>query len=205
MKIYSDYPLRRAAQVAADVLALVVIALGIWLGATVTAAIAVLGEVGRQLNLAGLGFQGAMADAANVLGQAPFIGDAARAPFDSASETGAVIADAGSSTESFILTTAAIVGVIIALAIGAAVLWVWLRRRIAFIRRATEASRLATMGDGHDLLALRALVNGSRADLAATSAHPVDAWRSGEPALVRKLAALELRGAGVRPRVSPAR
>lgn len=205
MKIYSDYPLRRAAQIAADLLSLAIIAAGIWLGIVVAAAIAVLAQVGRQLNQAGLGFQGAMTDAGDFLGQTPFVGDAVRVPFDAASGTGVAIAEVGETTEGFIVTTAAIVGAVIAVVVAALVLWIWLRRRITFIRRATEASRLATMGDGHDLLALRALVSASRAELAATSAHPVDAWRSGQPEVVRKLAALELRGAGVRPRVIAAR
>ncbi len=205
MKIYSDYPLRRTAQIAADLLAIVVISLGIWLGVTVAAGIAVLAEVGRQVESAGRGFQGAMTDAADVLGGIPFVGDAARVPFDAASGTGSTLADAGRTAESFVTTTATIVGVLIALVIGGAVLWVWLRRRIGFARRATEASRLARLGDGPDVLALRALVNGSRKDLAAIDAHPVAAWRSGESAVIRGLAELELREAGVRLRALPAR
>lgn len=205
MKIYSDYPLRRTAQIAADLLAIVVISLGIWLGVTVAAGIAVLAEVGRQVESAGRGFQGAMTDAADVLGGIPFVGDAARVPFDAASGTGSTLADAGRTAQSFVTTTATIVGVLIALVIGGAVLWVWLRRRIGFARRATEASRLARLGDGPDVLALRALVNGSRKDLAAIDAHPVAAWRSGESAVIRRLAELELREAGVRLRALPAR
>lgn len=198
MKIYSDFPVRRTAQIVADILALVVISFGIWLGLAVTAAIAVLAEVGRQVENAGLGFQGAMTDAGDVLGQLPFIGDAARVPFDAASGTGGALASAGNTTESFILATAAIVGAIVAVVIVAVVLLVWLRRRIAFIRRATEASKLARMGDGQELLALRSLVGASRQDLAATSTHPVQAWRSGEAGVVMRLAELELRAAGVR-------
>lgn len=205
MKIYSDYPLRRLGQIAADVLAVVLLSLGIWLGVTVTAAIAVLAEVGRRIESAGLGFQGAMADAGDVLGRLPFVGDAARVPFDTASGTGVALADAGRSTESFITTTAVVVGVTIALAVAAVVLWVWLRRRLSFIRRATEASRLAGMGDGHDLLALRALVNGSRVELAAAGGHPVAGWRSGDPQVIRTLAEQELRGAGVRLAAGAAR
>lgn len=205
MKIYSDYPLRRTAQIAADVLALAIAALGIWLGVVVAAAIAVLAEVGRQVESAGQGFHGAMTDAADVLGGIPFVGDAARVPFDAAGGTGSVLAEAGRTTESFVMTTATIVGVVIAALVVGAVLWVWLRRRIGFVRRATEASRLAQLGDGPDLLALRALVNGSRKDLALVDRHPVDAWRAGEATVVAKLAELELRGAGVRLRSLPAR
>jgi hypothetical protein len=198
MKIYSDYPLRRVAQIAADLLALLVIVLGIWLGLTVGAAISFFAEAGRQLRSAGEGFQGAMTDAGDFLGQTPFVGETVRIPFDAASGAGSAIADAGTTTETFIVTTGTVVGIVVALAVAAAVLWVWLRRRLVFIRRATQAAGLAKLGDGPDLLALRALVNGSRRDLAAIDGNPVTAWRAGEPAIIRRLADLELREAGVR-------
>jgi hypothetical protein len=104
----------------------------------------------------------------------------------------------GQTTESFITTTAAIVGVVGGGVMVLAVCWVWLSRRIRFARRATEANRLAKLADGPDLLALRALVGASRKDLAATAQHPIGAWRSGDQAVIRSLALLELRDAGVR-------
>lgn len=198
MKIYSDYPVRRALQITADILAVAAIALGIWLGVIVTAAIAVLAEVGRQLESAGAGFKGAMSDAGDALGQVPLIGTSIRVPFDAAGGTGSAIEHAGQTTTSFITTTAIIVGFVVAGVIVLMVCWWWLRRRIRFARRATEASRLARLDDGADLLALRALVNGSRKDLAVTSPHPVEAWRAGHRDVVARLADLELRDAGVR-------
>ncbi|MEO6942634.1 MAG: hypothetical protein ABI238_04255 [Terrimesophilobacter sp.] len=198
MKIYSDYPVRRALQIASDVLAITAVALGIWLGTIVTSAISVLAVVGRQLESAGAGFKGAMTDAGNALGHIPFVGTSIRVPFDAASGTGGMLEDAGNTTASFITTTAMIVGIVVAGVIVLAVCWWWLRRRIRFARRATEANRLARLEDGPDLLALRALVNGSRKDIAATSAHPVDAWRAGHRDVIVRLAELELRDAGVR-------
>src|SRR5690606_34168734 len=130
----------------------------------------------------------------------PLVGDAVRFPFDSASHTGTTIADFGSATEGFIITVGNVIGIIVALAVVVLVCWVWLRRRWVFIQRATTANQLQKLDDGHDLLALRALINGSRKDLAAISRTPVHAWRSGEPAMLHKLAALELREAGVKVR-----
>lgn len=202
MKIYSDFPLRRALQIGADVLALVVIGLGVWAGVLVATAIGVLAGVGEQLEQAGTGFKGAMTDAGEALGGIPLIGDAARGPFDAASGTGGMLEDAGRTVQSVVLTSAAITGTVVAGVIVFAVVWVWLRRRLLFIRRATEAVSLARLGDGHDLLALRALVHGERRDLAAVGANPVAAWRSGEPSVIARLAELELREAGVR--LSPA-
>jgi hypothetical protein len=198
MKIYSDFPARRALQISADVAAVVAIGFGIWLGVFITATIAVLAEVGRQLETAGAGFKGAMTDAGDALGQVPFVGSSIRVPFDAASGTGGILEDAGQSTQSIILTTATIVGVIVAVVIVFAVCWLWLRRRIQFVKRATQANRLAKLADGPDLLALRALVGASRKDLAAVDAHPVESWRAGDRSIIRKLAQLELREAGVR-------
>jgi len=198
MKIYSDFPLRRAVQIIADVVAVTVIALGVWLGVIVSAAIATLAEVGRQLESAGAGFKGAMSDAGKTLGQVPFIGSAIRAPFDTASGTGGALEDAGQTTQSFIETTALIVGMVVGGVIVVTVCWLWLRRRFRFARRATEASRLAHMDDGAAVLALRALMSGSHKDLARSGPYPVEAWRSGDRVVIERLADLELRGAGVR-------
>src|SRR5690554_1587466 len=142
MKIYSDFLPRRMSQIGADALALFVIGLGVWLGIAIGTAIAAVAELGRQLRSAGAGFETAMLDAGSALGQVPLVGDAVRLPFDSASTTGTVIADFGVATESFITTTGVTVGVLVALAIAVLVCWVWLRRRIVFIRRATAANQL---------------------------------------------------------------
>lgn len=198
MKIYSDYPVRRIIQIVADALALTIMALGVWLGIVVSGAIATLAEVGRQLESAGAGFKGAMTDAGDALGRVPFFGAAIRVPFDTASGTGGALEGAGKTTESFIETTAMIVGLVIGGVIIVAVCWFWLSRRIRFVQRATEANRLASLQDGADVLALRALVHASRKDLALMGGHPVDAWRSGNRAVVAMLAELELREAGVR-------
>ncbi len=205
MKIYSDFPIRRALQVTADLLAVVVIFLGIWVGVTVAAGIASIAAIARQVESAGLQFQVAMMDAGDILGGLPLIGDAARVPFDAAGSAGVGFSSAGQNAAAFITTTATIVGVVIALVVVAVVLWVWLRRRVAFVRRATDASRLVRLADGHDLLALRALVHGSRDDLAGIARNPVDAWRAGDRDVVKRLAALELRGAGVRVGAGAAR
>lgn len=205
MKIYSDFVPRRISQIAADLLALCIIGLGIWLGVAIAGVIGAVGVLGQQLRSAGLGFETAMVDVGNAMGQVPLLGDAVRVPFDSASQTGTTIADFGTATESFIVTTGNVIGVIVALAVAVLVCWVWLRRRWVFIQRATTANHLQQLDDGHDLLALRALVNGSRNDLAAISHTPVQAWRSGDPTALRKLAALELRAAGVKVRTRAAR
>jgi hypothetical protein len=56
---------------------------------------------------------------------------------------------------------------------------------------------LAATPAGQQLLALRALANRSPAKLAAVSADPVGAWRREDPVTIYRLAALELRAAGI--------
>lgn len=198
MKIYSDFPLWRTLQIVFDVAAVGIMIVAVWLGTVVTASIAVLADVGKQLEDAGADFKGAMLDAGDALGAIPFVGETVRAPFDAASMTGGNLEDAGQSTQSFILTTATIVGSVVALVIVVIVLWVWLKRRVGFMVRATEANRLSRLGDGDDVLALRALVNGSKSGLAKIGVHPLRAWRSGDQVVIAQLADLELREAGVR-------
>jgi len=78
------------------------------------------------------------------------------------------------------------------------ILFVWLRPRLRFARRATRAHRISQLADGVQLLALRALIDGDAEKLHTVAERPVEAWRHGEVGVVRALAALELREAGVR-------
>lgn len=198
MKIYSDFPVQRTLQIMADVAAIIAIALGIWLGSVVSSTIAVLASVGRQLQDAGAGFKNAMTDAGDALGAVPFVGETVRVPFDAASDTGGVLVDAGHTTQTFIMTTATVVGIVVAVVIAATVCWVWLRRRIRFAVKAARAKRVASMPEGDNILALRALVGGSRKDLATVGPSPVTGWRAGHPEVITRLATLELKAAGVR-------
>jgi hypothetical protein len=77
----------------------------------------------------------------------------------------------------------------------------WLFLRLRFFRRKLAVTALAATAAGQQLLALRALANRSPAKLAAVSADPVGAWRREDPVIIRGLAALELRAAGIRLRM----
>lgn len=200
MKLYSDYPARRAGQITADVFAVGAIAVSIWIGVIVYGAIAVLASFGRTVEDAGNGIEQTMLDAGDALGGVPLIGDGIRQPFDAASGAGTLLAEAGQAQQDAVMTTAVIVGIVVALVPILLIVWIWLRRRIRWARRATEASRLAGLPDGPDVLALRALVSANSRELRAIDREPVDAWRRGERAVVRALAQLELREAGVRLR-----
>lgn len=198
MKLYSDYPARRSGQIIADVIALVLIAIAVWCGTLVYSAIAVLAAFGKTIEDAGNGFEQTMADAGEALGGVPLIGPGIRQPFDAASGAGTQLAEAGQAQQDLVLAAATTVGVVTAAIPILLILLIWLRGRLRWARRATEARNLSRLPDGPDLLALRALVNADYAELHQVHREPVDAWRSGDAAVVRQLAQLELREAGVR-------
>ncbi len=200
MKLYSDYPARRTAQISADVIALAFIALFLWIGTLVYVAIAVLAAFGRTIEDAGNGFEETMADAGEALGGVPFIGGGIRQPFDAASGAGTLLADAGQAQQDLVMTAALIIAVVVALIPILLVLWIWLRRRLRWARRATEARNLSRLEDGPDILALRALMNADYRDIRGIDREPDDAWRRGDKKVMRELAQLELRESGVRLR-----
>ncbi len=199
MKLYSDSPLLRTAQITGDALAIAAIVFFIALGATVHGLVMTLADFGRQLEGAGTGFQQTMADAADTLGAVPLIGGGVRAPFDSASDAGTVLQDAGRNQQELVGQFALLLAVLVALVPIALVLRYWLLRRLSFARRATAARTLAGSAGGLDLLALRALA--SRDTSAVLAIDPAAAaWRSGDERVIRALAALSLRESGVRLR-----
>lgn len=198
MKVYSDYPARRTTQIVADVIAVALIAAFAWAGVIVYGAIAVLAAFGKTIEDAGNGFEQTMADAGDTLGGVPLIGAGIRTPFDAASGAGSLLAQAGQAQQDLVMTAATTIGIVVAAIPILLVLWIWLRRRLGWSRRATEARNLSRLPDGPDLLALRALVNADFRELHDIDREPVDAWRRGDARVVKALAQLELREAGVR-------
>ena len=202
MKLYSDFAGRRTVQIFADLIAVGLIALVIWGAVLIHAAITVLDEVGKNLKGAGDGFQKTMSDAGDTLGGVPLIGGGIRAPFDAASGAGGLLAQAGQAQVNLVDTAALVIAIASAVVPILVILFFWLRPRFRFARRATRAYRISQLADGVQLLALRALVDGDAKELHRVAERPVEAWRHGEVGVVRALAALELREAGVRLRAS---
>ena len=198
MKLYSDFAGRRTAQIFADLIGVGLIALAIWGAVLIHAAIVVLDEVGKSLKGAGDGFQKTMSDAGDTLGGVPLIGGGIRAPFDAASGAGGLLAQAGEAQQNLVDTAALVIAIASAVLPILVILFFWLRPRLRFARRATRAYRVSQLADGVPLLALRALVDGDAKELHAVAERPVEAWRHGDVNVVRALAALELREAGVR-------
>ena len=200
MKLYADFPARRNLQILADVIAIGCILVAIWCGTLVYGAIAVLAAFGQSIEDAGTSFEQTMADAGEVLGGVPLIGPGIRQPFDAASGAGGQLAAAGQAQQDLMMTIATALGIVTAAIPILLVLAVWLRRRLRWARRATEVRNLAALPDGLDLLALRALAGSDYRDLRGVAHELVDAWRRGDEKVVRALAQLESREAGVRLR-----
>ena len=198
MRFYSDYPLARIRQIAADVTALALVVLAITLGSIVHDAVTTFASLGRQLEDAGRRFSSTMADAADAVGDIPFVGDDIRSPFDDATGTGRAIARAGVEQQVLVDQLALLLGLLVALVPVVVVLRYWLARRISFARRAAVAASLAQADGGVDLLALRALGRGDPRVLLRATPDAVARWRAGDPVAVRALAELALRDAGVR-------
>lgn len=198
MKLYSDFGPRRTRQILSDVIALGLIAAWVWLGITIYGLISELAVYGRQLEDAGAGFRETMTEVGDTLGNIPLIGPGIRAPFDGASGAGGALEEAGQGQQEAINQLATTLGIGIALLPIVMILVLWLAPRIRFIRRAGRAKALVSAGAGIDLLALRALATQKISALAEVDGDAMAAWRRGDDAVMRKLAALELKSSGVR-------
>ncbi|WP_207457112.1 hypothetical protein [Desertivibrio insolitus] len=199
MPLYSAYPLQRSRQLAADVVALALVVLFAVLGVTVSQLIGQAAEVGRQVEQAGATFEQRMTEAAEALGEVPLVGESVRAPFDGAGDAGAEVVAAGQGQQELIAWLAPTVGALVAFAPIAAVLVVWLPRRLRFVRRSRIAARLARMPEGVEVLAAKAVADASPAALLAAAPDVVRRWREGDPEAVRALAGVGLREAGLKP------
>jgi len=197
MQLYSSSPLVRARQVTGDVVAIGLVVVFVVLGVAIAGFIGTFADLGRQLEEAGAGFQGTMQDASRALGGLPLVGGAASAPFDGASGAGQTLADAGRQQQDGVARAALVAGLVVAGVPSLVVLWVWLRGRIAFVRRASSTRSLLALPGGDDLLALRALTGRDARAALAVAPDPVAAWRAGDPEVVRRLADVALREAGV--------
>lgn len=198
MKLYSDFGGRRACQILGDVIALVVLVVGVRVAVALHDAIASFQGFGRDVARSGTDLQSTLSGIGRTLGGVPLIGSGIRAPFDAAGDAGGTLADAGTNWQRGIETLAGLVGWTVAGLVVLVVLLGWVRPRVAGAVRRAAAARLSREPASLDLLAFRALA--TRPARAVTRVDPdaVAAWRRGDPAVIRELAALELRASGIR-------
>ncbi len=197
MKLYADDPARRTGQILADLVAILAIAGFVGLGVLVHGVIAALGELGVRLQDAGTGFSGTMTEIGDTLGGIPLIGQGIAAPFEGASGAGDSLAEAVQAVQGTVTAVAIMAGILVAAGPVVAILLLWLVPRLVAAARAGELQALVRSGAPLDLVALRALTRRPIRELEALHDDPAGAWRRGDREVIDRLAALELRRAGV--------
>ena len=199
MKLYSDIPARRLAQVAADV------GIVLWVVFWVRAAQRVhettmqLAGPGRDLAGAGTSFRGTMNSAGDGVDDLPLLDDRVATPFRSAAGVGTQIEKVGTDLVSAVENLALVLAVTTVLVPVLIVGFGWLVLRTRFVRRASAAQRFIDAAPDLDLFALRAMANQPMPRLARVSDDPAGAWRRGDADVIHALALLELKECGLRP------
>ena len=204
MKLFADTPVRRTAQVLADLFFVAWLVVWVWIGMAVHDGTLELAGPARQTDSAATSMAEQFRDAGSMLGETPLVGDELAVPFDNAADASDGIAAAGRDTVSAVERLALLLGLSVALIPILIVAAIHLPRRWRFVREATAGARFVDTREDLDLFALRALANQPMRVLARISDDPAGAWRARDPEVVRKLAALELADVGLRPRKLPA-
>ena len=199
MKIYADGPGRRARQMIGDLLLVLWVLLWLKLAEVVSDATLALAAPGRQIEDAGSGLAGQLRDAGAGVGGIPLVGDDVRTPFDGAGDAADRIAAAGTAQVDAVETLAFWLHVIVAAIPILVVMAVYLPLRLRFAREASAGQRFVDADEDLDLFALRAMAHQPLHRLARISDDPAGAWREKDAEVVRALAVLELRDAGLRP------
>ncbi|PUB20260.1 hypothetical protein C8K30_1163 [Promicromonospora sp. AC04] len=196
MRLYAAAPARCARQVLGDLMLLAWIAGWAWVGRQVHESTLELAGPGRATASAADDMAGRFHDVEGRIGGLPGVGDDLAAPFSGAAEAAESLAAAGRSQVETVEDVALLAGIAVFLIPVLLVAVLYVPLRIRFVRRAYAARHLA--GSDPALLALRALANQPLRALTRISDDPVGAWRDGDPAVVRRLADLELRDLGLR-------
>ena len=199
MKVYADGPVRRTRQMLGDVLLVLWVALWLKLAYVVHDATLALATPGRKIEAAGGGLASRLRDAGSAVGDVPFVGDKVRSPFDGAGKAADQIAAAGTAQVEAVQHLAFWLGITVGALPILLVILVYLPLRWRFVREASAGQRFIDSSADLDLFALRAMSHQPMHRLARVSPDPVRAWRDGDADVVRALAVLELKDAGLTP------
>ncbi|MGY1714907.1 hypothetical protein ACI78R_10645 [Geodermatophilus sp. SYSU D01106] len=199
MRLYAARPDHRLRQLLADAGLLAWVVLWVVVARTVHGAVLVLAEPGRAVEDLGSSVADSMGSAADAAQDVPVVGDELSSPFDALGDAAGSVRGAGQAAQDAVGTLAFVLAVVlVVLPVGWALLR-WLPWRLGWIREATAVTRLA--GGRHPdlhLLAARAVATAPLPRLAALPPGTGEAWRAGDPAAVRALAALEAGRLGLR-------
>lgn len=195
---YADKPARRTRQVVADVFVVCFIAGAIWLAVGIHDGIAAWGEWGVKVESSGRNLSNSLTNVGATFASVPLVGDAMRAPFDTAANAANELEAAGKDIQAQVANFARIVAWVAALVPIFFILLIWLPLRLRFAIRAGTIRALSQSPEGMELLALRALAREPLGHLRAIGPDVASKWRKGDPEAVRALAELSLGHAGMR-------
>ncbi len=186
-------------QIVGDLLLLGWLYLWFRAGQAVEDATQALAEPGRRLDAGATDVATSLTEAAGTAARVPLVGDDLSGPFASAGEAASAVAEAGRHQVEVVGDLALRLGLVVTAIPVLVALLGYVPLRLRFARRAGAARRFVDAGADLELFALRAMANQPMHRLAKVSDDPVSAWRSGDRAVVRALATLELRDVGLRP------
>jgi hypothetical protein len=195
MMLYAAAPARRSRQLLGDLVFVAWIAACAWAARELREAILVLARPGRTTAAAADEMAARFHDVEGRIADIPGVGDDLASPFRGAASAAESLGAAGRAQAETVTDVALLVGIAAFMIPVLLVAVLYVPARIRFVRRASAARRHA--GSDPALLALRALANQPLHTLTKVSGDPVGAWRDGDPTVVRRLADLELRDAGV--------
>ncbi|WBB75009.1 hypothetical protein O7602_05615 [Micromonospora sp. WMMD1128] len=198
MKIYADRFPTALRQLLTDLLVVVWVYAAIRFGFWVHDLVEKLAVPGQKLEGAGGGLADNLAEAGGKVGRVPLVGDELTAPFTRAADAARAMADAGRDQQELVGQLAVALTVAVLVFPLGLVLVGWLPLRVRWMRRAGAAKAMSAAPGGRDLLALRALAGQPLSKLNRIAPDVAEAWRRGDDATVDALAALELRGLGLR-------
>ncbi|MGY1710329.1 hypothetical protein ACI8AC_12550 [Geodermatophilus sp. SYSU D00758] len=190
MPLYAPRSGLRARQAAADLGLLAWTAAWVLAARAAHRAVLVLAGPGDAVAELGGSVAGSMARAAEAAGDVPVVGDDLAAPLEGLGRAGASVSGAGTGVSDTVATLAAVLaGALVVLPVVVYLLR-WLPWRLGWVRAAGAATRLAAADPA--VLAVRAVATAPLDRLAALPPGTVAAWRAGDSAAERALAALEL-------------
>jgi hypothetical protein len=196
MRIYAEQRGRAVRQVLADVLMIIWVVLVVETARAAFTLIARLQGPGQGLKGAGAAVHDAFLHAAGTAAKAPVIGDGLASAFNTGARAGNSLTSSGQAFTDTVSTLAWGTAVAMVLIGVLPPVLVWLTLRIRWIAAARSA--LAVRAVDIDLLALRVLTRRPMQQLLDICPNPAAAWRRDDQAVLRKLAALELRMLGLR-------
>ncbi|MGB3828605.1 MAG: hypothetical protein WA962_07470 [Ornithinimicrobium sp.] len=202
MRWYAETPGRRTREVVADLLVAGWVIGWLLVGRFVHDVVAALSAPAGPMRAAGDSLHARMLDVADRVTGVPLVGEDLQRPFAATASAGTNLTGAADQLESSVDRVALWLSLLTAGTPIVLVLGVYLVIRVRAARSASMIAHYRAHPELRELLALRALSTRSPRQLCAISPDPLGAWRAGDAEVIEALAGLEMRGAGLRSRMS---